>query len=203
MKNHRLAFIPGLFLVGMACAPSLSQAQADPTWLKSWNEAQSTRPQTLSWQGRIAAEGEPGEPMIIHGEVFDPLGGPAAGVLVHAYHRDQEGLDFGPRDDELTTWRLQGWALTDAEGRFEFRTIRPAADHLGREGPHIHITLQSEAFGRQWAPKVFLGDDPLVTPEQRQRSLQAGEFGAVREVETLDGVQHVRVKIQLRDVADF
>lgn len=158
----------------------------------------------MSSSGRIAAENEPGTPLVVRGQVVAPDGRtPAEGVVVHAYHRDRDGYDFGPDDRALTTWRLQGWVETDARGRFEFRTIRPAADHLGREGAHIHITLESEEFGRQWAPTLFLADDPLVTERQRRRSSEAGEFGFVRAVEAVDGVQHVDVKIRLRDRGDF
>lgn len=158
---------------------------------------------TMTSIGRIASENEPGIPFIIHGWVFGPDGTSAGGVVVHAYHRDRDGFEFGPNDNSLTTWKLQGWVETDAEGRFEFQTIRPAPDHLGREGSHIHFTLESVDFGRQWAPTVFLSDDPLVTADQRRRSKEAGEFGWVREVQTADGVQHVDVRIRLKEKADF
>ena len=102
-------------------------------------------------------------------------------MVVHAYHRDAQGFDFGPGDNTFTTWRLQGWAKTDAEGRFEFRTIRPAPDHLGREGPHIHITLESPRSGRQWAPTVYLTDN----------------------VQTIGNVQHVTTRIRLKSKGEF
>lgn len=185
-----------------ACAPS--DAQVDPFWLRSWNEAQRTRPSSMDSIGRIAPADEPGQSLVVHGRVVNPDGRtPAAGVVVHAYHRDVAGFDFGPNDNALTTWRLQGWAQTDLDGRFEFHTIRPAPDHLGRDGAHIHFTVESAAFGRQWAPTVFFADDPLVSEQQRQRSAAAGELGAVRAVTTIDGVQHIDVLIRLDDEADF
>ena len=158
---------------------------------------------SMKSSGKIAAENEPGIPLIIHGRVFRPDDKPADGVIVHAYHRDHDGFEFGPNDNSLTTWRLQGWVQTDVEGRFELRTIRPAPDHLDREGAHIHFTLESSDFGRQWAPKVFLSDDPLVTANQRQRSEEAGEFSWVQEVQTVDSVQHLDVRIRLKEKADF
>jgi protocatechuate 3,4-dioxygenase beta subunit len=157
----------------------------------------------MTSSGRIAAEHEPGMPLVVHGEVAAPDGTPAGGVVVHAYHRDRDGFDFGPDDDALTTWRLQGWVATDVDGRFEFRTIRPAPDHLGRDGAHIHFTLESAAFGRQWAPTVFFADDPRVTADERRRSREAGELGWVRDVDVVDGVQHVDVRIRLKETADF
>lgn len=190
-------------MLGATLLSTAAWSQADPEWLKSWNEAQETRPATLAASGRIAAEDEPGTSFIIHGRVFGPDGKPMSGVVVHAYHRDAAGYEFGAKDKALTTWALQGWAETDAEGRFEFQTIRPAPDHLGREAAHIHFTLQSETFGRQWAPTVFLADDPKVTKRQRRRSDAAGEYSWVREVRTTDGIQHVEVRFRLKEKADF
>lgn len=203
MQSKHTARISVLILIGALFASAQSQGQTDPAWLKSWNEAQETRPVTLKSRGIIGANKEPGIPLVIHGQVVGPDGTSASGVVVHTYQRDHEGFEFGPNDNSVTTWRLQGWAQTDAQGRFEFQTIRPAPDHLGREGAHIHFTLESETFGRQWAPKIFFSDDPHVTAGQRRRSKKAGEFGWVREVRVADGVQHVDVRIRLKESADF
>ena len=203
MKIRHTVLISALILVGMTFTPNETRGQADPSWLRSWNEGQKSRPLTLTSSGRIASENEPGIPLIIHGRLFGPEGAAAGGVVVHSYHRDRDGFEFGPNDNSLTTWELQGWVETDAEGRFEFKTIRPGPDHLGREGSHIHFTLDSVDFGRQWAPKVFLADDPRVTADQRRRSREAGKFGWVREVQTIDSVQHINVRIRLKEKADF
>ena len=192
-----------LVLAVMALASTESRGQADPDWLKSWNEAQAKRPATMTSRVKIGAEDEPGIPLIIRGKVLESNGTPASGVVVHAYHRDSEGLDFGPNDNTLITWRLQGWVQTDPEGQFEIETIRPAPDHLGREGSHIHFTLDSHQFGRQWAPTVYLADDPRVTEELRQRSKEAGHLGWVRDVNIADGVQHINVNFRLKESADF
>jgi hypothetical protein len=200
----QFTMIIGILVVATALlVPSDSLGQADPFWLRSWNEAQTGRPSSMTSSGRIAAAEEPGIPFLVRGQVFGPNGSPRSGVVVHAYHRDRDGFDFGPNDDTLTTWRLQGWVRTDEAGRFEFRTIRPAPDHLGREGAHIHFTLESDEFGRQWAPTVYLADDPLVSSDQRRRSSKAGEFGFVREVEISGGTQSIVVLIRLNESADF
>lgn len=203
MNTLRFTLASVVILIGAAFAPSESRSQADPSWLKSWNEAEESRPLSITSSGRIATETEPGIPFVVHGQVFQPDGTPADRVVVHAYHRDRDGFDFGSNDNSLTTWRLQGWAKTDSEGRFEFQTIRPAPDHLGREGAHIHFTLVSDDFGRQWAPTVYLADDPMVTPTQHRRSKEAGQFGWVHEVIVADGVQHIDVRIRLREKPDF
>lgn len=203
MTMKQILLLGAAIVFGVLLAAVESRAQADPQWLKSWNEALQSRPATLASSGRIATEDEPGEPLVILGRIVEPDGTPARGVVVHAYHRDKDGFDFGPGDQATTTWRLQGWVVTDAAGRFKFYTIRPAADHLGREGAHIHLTIESDEFGRQWAPVVYLADDPLVTAEQRRQSHDAGEFGWVRDTTVIDGAQHIEVAIKLRARPDF
>lgn len=192
-----------LVVAALAGAPVAGWAQVDPYWLRSWNEAEASRPAETGSSSRIAAADEPGVPFVIRGQVVTPDGAPAGGVVVHAYHRDRDGYDFGPGDNALTTWRLQGWVETDQSGRFEFRTIRPAADHLGREAAHIHFTLVSDDYGRQWAPTIYLSDDPLVTKAQRRQSEKAGVFGGVREVEIENGTQTVEVRFRLSESGDF
>lgn len=178
-------------------------AQVDPGWLRAWHEALENQPEVIASTGRIASDAEPGVPFVIRGVLVKPSGKPAADVLIHAYQRDRDGLELGPEDDPLTTWRLNGWARTDADGHFEFRTIRPAPDNLGREAAHIHFTLVSQEFGRQWAQKVFLADDPLVPARERRRSKEAGEFGWVIKPRIEKGVQKIDVKIRLKEQADF
>jgi protocatechuate 3,4-dioxygenase beta subunit len=119
------------------------------------------------------------------------------------YHRDHAGYDFGANDKELTTWRLQAWAKTDEEGKFEFRTIRPAPDHLGREGGHFHFTTVSSEFGKQWMQKIYFLDDHKISNHEKQRSAAQGKFSWLKEVKTLDGIQHIDVAFKLKQQADF
>ena len=201
--NRQRSALMSIAILAATFGPTGGWSQADPSWLRSWNEANENRPTFIGSRSRIASEDEAGTPLIIRGQIFAPDGTLASGVLVHAYHRDEEGLEFGRNDISLTTWELQGWAKTDESGRFEFRTVRPAPDHLGREGAHVHFTLVSADFGRQWAPKIFFSDDPLVPAHQRRQSKKAGEFGWIREIRIKDGEQHVDVKFQLKEKADF
>jgi len=92
-----------VFLIAVAFAATESAAQVDPSWLRSWNEAQESRPATAASKGRIALEDEAGHAMIIRGQIVKPDGIPANGVWVHAYHRDHDGFEFGPEGKTLTT----------------------------------------------------------------------------------------------------
>lgn len=192
-----------IVLAGSLFPSGSVKGQVDQRWLNSWNEANKMKPSAVLSVSRIAPENEPGTPFIIKGKIFNPDDTPAKDVVVHSYHRDAQGYDFGKNDSELRTWRLQGWAKTDEGGNFEFKTIRPAPDHIGREGPHIHFTTVSENYGRQWAPKVFLSDDPTLTEAQRIDSGKAGKFGWISEVTEKDGIQYIIVNIKLKKSGDF
>ena len=72
-----------------------------------------------------------------------------------------------------------------------------------RGGSHIHFTEDSQDHGRQWAPTLFFSDDSLVTERQHRQSAEAGEFGGVRKISAVDGIQRVEVKIRLKEKADF
>ncbi len=191
-----------LIMIGSLLVNS-SQAQVDPAWLRSWNEAKQQQPKQVPTDGSIAHHSEPGITLVINGVIEQPDGSPAADVLIHAYHRDHEGFELGHNDAEFSTWDLNGWAKTDDNGKFSFHTIRPAVDHLGREAAHIHFTLSSEQYGKQWAPKVYFSDDALLSADQRQASDQMGRYGSVRKVQVKDGVQHIDVTLQLKPEADF
>ena len=178
-------------------------ADVDPSWLVSWNEAIENRPSELASHSVMVGSDEPGTRLVIKGLIVDPYGKSAEGIIVHAYHQDNQGFDFGYLDKELTTWRIQGWAITDQRGHFTFETIRAAPDHLGREGGHIHFTTISEEYGRQWALKAFFSDDKLLTQRQKEISLDAGKFGAVRESINTEGGEVINVAIKLRTEPDF
>lgn len=192
-----IVFFISLLFAGESCA------KVDPFWLSSWNEAVSLKPSKLKSISRIANKNELGTKLIIHGKVSNPDGSPSGSVVVHAYHRDNDGYDFGLKDKELTTWRLQGWAITDAGGRFTFHTIRPAHDFLSREGAHIHFTTISQKFGRQWAPTVFFANDPMLTKELKARSKEAEPFGFIKDVTFTEDEQEIHVTIKLKRKTDF
>ena len=180
-----------------------ASADVDPSWLISWNEAIENRPSELASHSVMVSSNEPGTRLVIKGLIVDPYGKAAEGIIVHAYHRDNQGFDFGYLDKEFTTWRIQGWAITDHRGHFTFETIRAAPDHLGREGGHIHFTTISEEYGRQWALKAFFSDDKLLTQRQKEISRNAGKFGAVRESMKTEGGEVINVAIKLKAEPDF
>jgi protocatechuate 3,4-dioxygenase beta subunit len=189
------------FLITLTAATAML-AFRRPAWAvdveyeQALERAQRARPQQLSPKGRIAPAGEPGTPFVIHGRVFRKDGRtPAPDILVFAYHTDATGHYDAPSAGPHS-WRLRGWVKTDAEGRFEFSTIRPAPYPDRRTAAHVHFALEGPGVPRQSKGLLFEGD-PLLTAAERQASTRAGRFGEIRPVETRDGVQHVTLEIRI------
>ena len=173
----------------------------DSDWVRMWEDAQRQRPKTVSTRSRIATESENGIPMTIRGRVVLADGRtPAANATVFAYQTDANGVY---NTASSRGWRLRGWARTDAEGRFEFRTIRPAP-YPNRSIPaHVHLTIEGPSVPRQWLDELRFADDPLVTAAERERSNKAGAFGSIRPVTVRDGVQQVEFTFRLSNDGRF
>lgn len=192
----RLRLLVVFLLVGVC--PLRAQ---DPVWVRDWEAAQRERPAHLTSQSRITPGNEPGEPLVVQGRVFLPDGvTPAVGVVVFAYHTDAKGL-YHPAGK--AGWRLRGWAVTDKEGAFAFRTIRPAS-YPGRTVPaHIHCTVSGGQVARQWTEELRFDDDPLVSAEERERSRAEGKFGNVRPVQRQGKTQQVDFNIRAKAQKEF
>jgi len=95
-----------------------------------------------------------GEVVFVSGRVLDKSGAPVPQARVEIWQCDAQGNYLHPRDSRSpnhdTGFQGFGHDITDAEGRWRFRTIRPAP-YPGRT-PHIHV-------------KVFIGGDEVLTTQ--------------------------------------
>src|SRR4030095_6476746 len=101
-----------------------------------------------SWRVTIVSDTEPGEPLMVSGTVYGLDGKtPLPGATLWVYQTDATGNYSPPGgggDNRYT--RINGQTLTTAEGRYEFRTIKPAS-YPGRKVPaHIHAYLSAPGF---------------------------------------------------------
>jgi Dioxygenase len=179
----------------------LAAAQTDPDWVRMWEAAQKERPAQIPSVARIAPASEPGQPLVIHGRLFAKDGRqPLAGAVVFAYQTGQDGLYQRPGQPG---WRLQGWAKTTTDGTFEFQTIKPGP-YPGRAIPaHVHLSADGPGVPREWLDELQFADDALVKEEDRRKSDEAGLFGTIRPVRTLDGVQHCDINFRLTGAHRF
>jgi protocatechuate 3,4-dioxygenase beta subunit len=73
----------------------------------------------------IARNETPGPAMLVAGQVRDIHGRPLAGVVVDVWQASPVGL-YENQDEQQPPMNLRGRFHTDAEGRYSFRTVRPA-----------------------------------------------------------------------------
>ncbi len=160
-------------------------------------------PAALSSRTRIVPAEEPGNPLIIEGQVFAPDGRtPAEDITVYAYNTDAEGY-YGADQKEYPP-RLYGWMKTDAEGRFELHTILPGHYPGMRVPAHVHFTLWGAGYPPQWVDELRFEGDPYITPEMLAEAKGKGEFSSIRQVtHTEDGVLHCRFKMRLKRETNF
>lgn len=182
-----------MVILAMALAPAVQDVEFE----RAVDRAQRAKPARLTSSARIAPASEPGSPLVINGRVFQADGRtPAAGITVFAYHTDANGVydvpSAGPH-----SWRLKGWAITDADGRFTFQTIRPASYPNATVAQHVHVMLEGPGISRRLSTEIEFDDDPKVTAEQRSASRAAGAFGVVRPVTKRNGVDHVDSNIRI------
>jgi protocatechuate 3,4-dioxygenase beta subunit len=112
---------------------------------------------------KIAADSEPGQRMILTGRVLDAAGRPQAGVAMHAYHTDAQGLY---RRDSHGDARLRGTLVTANDGSYQIDTIKPAP-YPGRDIPaHIHFHLRGPGFDQEetlnLSPALRPGSDGVI-----------------------------------------
>jgi protocatechuate 3,4-dioxygenase alpha subunit len=159
---------------------------------------------------RVTHGAEPtprGEPILLRGRVLRAEAVPCLNQILEAWQADAAGRFNHPLDPErhLADPDFLGWgrAWTDAEGRYEFRTILPGgyADAAGRRAPHINLSVMGAGLMRRAQTIVFFPDfgaenaaDPLLAlvPEAHR-----GKLVAVPE-EVAEGVRVFRFDIRLQ-----
>ncbi|MFN0263385.1 protocatechuate 3,4-dioxygenase subunit beta [Tepidamorphus sp. 3E244] len=117
-------------------------------------------------------EGEPiGERIFVHGQVLDQNGKPQPGVLIEAWQANAGGryrhvIDsyVAPLDPNFGGC---GRTVTDDEGRYWFRTIRPGPYPWRNNGcewrpAHIHLSLFGHAFAQRLVTQLYFEGDPLI-----------------------------------------
>ena len=187
MKRTALV-LPVLLLTATALAAQQSAQQM-------FDAAQKLKPARLTSVERIAPASESGTPFVVKGVVLDTTGKPAAGAEVFAYHTDKTGLYAAP--GAADPWRLKGWAITDAQGRFELRTIRPGPYPNTNIPAHVHLHVTASCCGRQEREMVF-EDDPLVNKAFHDQHGPDSMFLYGRPIVKADGSQEVSYAIRLR-----
>jgi len=140
----------------------------------------------LSWKTEIVTNKEPGEPLIITGTICGVDGKtPLEGATLSIYHTDASG-NYSPNSavggDNRRT-RLRGKMLTGRDGRYEFRTIRPASYPNSTNPAHIHAYVAAPGFQEYWIDNYLFEGDPFITDDMRRRLNGDGKFFSILKVD--------------------
>ena len=120
----------------------------------------------------FAGSGSPiGERIILHGRVLDENARPVPDVLVEIWQANAGGRYRHVTDGYLAPldpgFGGCGRTLTDAEGGYAFRTIRPGPYPWRNGGndwrpAHVHFSLSGPAFAQRLVTQMYFEGDPLI-----------------------------------------
>ena len=121
-----------------------------------------------------------GERIVVTGQVRDEDGRPLAGELVELWQANAAGRYAHPSDQHDApldpNFAGAGRALTDADGRYRFVTIKPGAypwqNHANAWRPaHLHFSVYGPAFATRLVTQMYFPGDPLLTLDPIYRSV--------------------------------
>jgi hydroxyquinol 1,2-dioxygenase len=126
--------------------------------------------------GDNLANGAPGEPCFVSGQVRSTSGEPLAGAHLEVWQADDEGL-YDVQRDSLPSAQNRGQLDADTQGRFWFWSVRPVAYPIPYDGPvgemltagarspmrpaHIHFRVAAPGHAPV-TTHVFAAGDPYL-----------------------------------------
>jgi hydroxyquinol 1,2-dioxygenase len=121
--------------------------------------------------------GMEGDPMIVTGSVSTPDGQPIANAMIDVWHSDDDGYYDVQQLDKIGDLAMRARFHADAEGRFRFWSIKPAAYPIPHDGPvgdmleaqgrhpwrpaHVHFMISAPGF-EQLVTHVFVAGDEYL-----------------------------------------
>jgi protocatechuate 3,4-dioxygenase beta subunit len=131
-------------------------------------------PDKLSWKTVIPPEKESGERLVISGKIYQPDGiTPAEGMVLFVYHTDVTGY-YNEKDDASHP-RLKGWMKIGADGKYEFRTIKPGAYTHRATPAHIHAHVYGPGYSERSIEDYWFEGDPRINEKELKNA--AGPSG--------------------------
>lgn len=112
-----------------------------------------------------------GERIIVRGRVMDEDGRPVPGTMLEIWQANAAGRYDHPLDTHNApldpNFHGEGRVFTDAEGWYQFTTIKPGAypwrNHPNAWRPnHIHYSLFGTGFGARLVTQMYFPGDPLL-----------------------------------------
>lgn len=131
------------------------------------------------WKVKIVTDQEPGEPLIVTGTIYSPDGKQALpGITLYVYQTDATGRYSTSGGDNRGT-RIHGVMRTNAQGQYEFRTIKPGSYPNSRNPAHIHAFVSGPDYPEYWIDEFLFADDPFIKDEDKQKAGGQGTFSHI------------------------
>jgi protocatechuate 3,4-dioxygenase beta subunit len=119
-----------------------------------------------------ASDGEAvGERIIVHGKVLDEDGRPVPGALIEIWQANAGGKYRHVNDKYRAALDPNfggcGRVISDADGAYSFRTIRPGPypfpnGNCDWRPAHIHLSIFGAAFVQRLVTQIYFEGDPLI-----------------------------------------
>ena len=126
--------------------------------------------------GSIVRSPTPGPALFVNCWLKDLNGKPIEGAEVDIWHSSPEGL-YEQQDPKQADMNLRGKFITDKDGHFGFRSIKPAGYPIPVDGPvgdlihaagrhnyrpaHLHFLIFKEGF-KTLISQIYVNDDPVL-----------------------------------------
>ncbi|RBI70882.1 protocatechuate 3,4-dioxygenase subunit beta [Roseovarius sp. TE539] len=117
------------------------------------------------------SDGPVGERVVLHGHVLDEDARPVPGTLVEIWQANAGGRYRHVNDGYLApldpAFGGCGRTLTDAQGYYAFRTVKPGA-YPWRNGTdswrpaHVHFSVFGSGFAQRLITQMYFEGDPLI-----------------------------------------
>jgi catechol 1,2-dioxygenase len=123
--------------------------------------------------GSIVRSETPGPALFVTAHVRDTAGKPIEGAEVDVWHSSPEGF-YEQQDPKQAHMNLRGKFMTDAEGAFSFRSVKPAGYPIPIDGPagdfvratrrhhyrpaHLHFLIYKPGF-KTLISQIYVNDD--------------------------------------------
>ena len=132
-----------------------------------------------SWRATICSDKEPGEPLIVSGTIYAPDGRtPMEGISLFVYQTDATGVYTTSGGDNRNT-RLHGSMRSNAEGKYEFRTIKPGSYPGSTNPAHIHAYVSGPGYPEYWIDEFHFDDDRFISDEQKRKAAMLNSFSPI------------------------
>lgn len=145
---------------------------------------------------------EPGEPLLVSGTIRSTKGEAISGALIYVFQADAKGNYTHARAMDEQKARLFGYMKTGADGRYEFRTIRPGGYQQAPIPQHIHMLVTAPGYREhkcQSTCQLVFEDDPRMTEEWHEWA-RAGGNPVLHVTRDQDGTQKCVYDVELEKI---